>query len=283
MLMQNQINLYALLIEYSSGRRYLNLHCSIAETVEVIQAYVSDQNSSLEISGVEPFMKFPHTVKDIELHFGQLYSDDAEFYYTFEDDSSVSIFQIDFTAPPKFFEELSKTVTDENKELRRLLNVLLGIACPNFECAKCEYNNFCENRNFGETISDFNVAGIDKPFEITSVARADIGHIFDCAIAKSMTDLEMKTIASKMEDDYCDQLFWDSLKIITQHILDNRKSTNERCCRNCANLTADNTCNEGGFSEIGDIDKELTEDDCNAFTPINFETETVITKTEAQI
>ncbi len=47
MLMQNQINLYALLIEYQSGKRYLNLHCSIAETVEVIQQYLSDQNAAL--------------------------------------------------------------------------------------------------------------------------------------------------------------------------------------------------------------------------------------------
>ncbi len=222
--MQNTIALYALLIEYSSGRRYLNLHCSIAEAVDVIQLYVKDQNNSLELSGIEPYITFPKTVKDIELHFGELYSDDAEFYYSFEDDSAVSIFQIDFTAPANFYHKLNLNVADENKELKRLLNVLLGTACPNFDCSDCPYNNYCDNRNYGQTISDYKVDGIDKPFQITSVARADIGNIFDCAVAKSMTDAEMKKIASKLEDDYCDQLFWQSLKIITQNILDNRNT-----------------------------------------------------------
>ena len=40
----------------------------------------------------------------------------------------------------------------------------------------------------------------------------------------------------------------------------------ERCCATCANLDRnDNTCEEGGFSEIGDINRELTEEDCNAW------------------
>mgnify|MGYP000871783130 CR=1 FL=1 len=223
MVIQNQIYLYAVLFEYSSGRRFMQLHCSIAEAVKQINFFVEQQNTALKISDFEEFLKFTHTAKDIELHFAKLYSDDAEFYLSFEDGSAVSVFQIDFTAPPAFFEKLSQTVTDENKELRRLLNILLGIACPNFDCNDCQYNNYCTNRNYDETISDFNVDGIDKPYEITSVCRADIGNVFDCAVAKSMTDSEMKTIASKMEDDYCDQLFWQSLKIITQDILDKRQ------------------------------------------------------------
>jgi len=218
MVLQNQICLYALLIEYQSGKRYLNLHCSITEVIEVIQLYVKDQNNSLELSGVEPYLKFPYAPKDIELHFGELYSDDAEFYYSFDDGSTVSIFQIDFTAPPKFYEVLSKTVTDENKELRRLLNVLLGITCPNFDCGKCEYNEYCENRNYGETNPD----NLFTPYKITSVSRDDIENLFDGAVAKSITDEDMREIASRMEDDYIENLFWTSLKIITQDILDKR-------------------------------------------------------------
>jgi len=148
-----------------------------------------------------------------------LYSDDAEFYYSFDDGSAVSIFQIDFTAPTKFFEELGKNVTDENKQLRKLLNVLLGIACPNFDCSACEYNEYCNNKNYGETNSD----NLFTPYKITSVSRDDIENLFDEVVAKSMTDAEMKTIASKMEDDYCDQLFWDSLKIITESVIEQRK------------------------------------------------------------
>ena len=37
----------------------------------------------------------------------------------------------------------------------------------------------------------------------------------------------MKKIASKLADDYCDQLFWESLAIITKHIIDEKKKKNQ--------------------------------------------------------
>jgi len=59
-------------------------------------------------------------------------------------------------------------------------------------------------------------------FQITSVSKEDIIHAFkNTDILKrvkekvvEMDDSEMKELASKMADDYCEQMFWESLKII---------------------------------------------------------------------
>ena len=56
-------------------------------------------------------------------------------------------------------------------------------------------------------------------YPITSVCKDDIFHAFgDDAQAqeaiKKMDEGDMVTLASKMADDYCDQLYWDSLKVI---------------------------------------------------------------------
>jgi len=56
-------------------------------------------------------------------------------------------------------------------------------------------------------------------FSITSICKDDIFHIFEDddqaqEIIKKMDDEDMKHLASKMGDDYCEQLFWDSLSAI---------------------------------------------------------------------
>ena len=49
-------------------------------------------------------------------------------------------------------------------------------------------------------------------FPITSVCRADLESIgYDTG---AVDDSTMKELAAKMADDYCEQLFWDSLEII---------------------------------------------------------------------
>jgi len=64
-------------------------------------------------------------------------------------------------------------------------------------------------------------------FPTTSVSKKDIIHAFqntDIAdqvkerVAK-MDDAEMKELASKMADDYCNQMFWNSLRIIFEENL----------------------------------------------------------------
>lgn len=59
-------------------------------------------------------------------------------------------------------------------------------------------------------------------FNITSVCRKDIESILDKNIADSFTDDEMEYLASQMANDYCNQLFWHSLKIIAKNIIDER-------------------------------------------------------------
>ena len=64
---------------------------------------------------------------------------------------------------------------------------------------------------------------LDKPFKITSVCRADLmedGAGLSRTAALRVTDAQMERIASKMADDYCNQLFWSSLPIITEYVLE---------------------------------------------------------------
>jgi len=76
-----------------------------------------------------------------------------------------------------------------------------------------------EGNNMTESTKQF--------FPITSVSKEDIIHAFqntDIAdqvkerVAK-MDDAEMKELASKMADDYCNQMFWNSLRIIFEENL----------------------------------------------------------------
>lgn len=53
-----------------------------------------------------------------------------------------------------------------------------------------------------------------KPFEITSVAREDLEQLgFNTTKVNEAT---MRKLASKLADDYCEQLFWDSLQVIAE-------------------------------------------------------------------
>ena len=65
-----------------------------------------------------------------------------------------------------------------------------------------------------------------KPFEITTVCKEDIVQLINSyvddeddekyykKIVENMDDAHMKQLASEMADDYCGQLFWDSLSVI---------------------------------------------------------------------
>ena len=64
-------------------------------------------------------------------------------------------------------------------------------------------------------------------FPITSVHRDDLKSAgFD---VDKISDAEMKELAGKMADDYCEQLFWNSLKIIAGDILNFPKATDVTC------------------------------------------------------
>ena len=58
-------------------------------------------------------------------------------------------------------------------------------------------------------------------FPITSVCKDDIFHIFGDdseakEIIKKMDDEDMKILSSELSDDYCEQLYWDSLKTLVE-------------------------------------------------------------------
>ena len=66
----------------------------------------------------------------------------------------------------------------------------------------------------------------------------------------------------------------DSVEVITPKelswsgILPSVEVATPRTCRNCVHCLVDTKeCYEGGYSELGDLDQERTEDDCNAWRP----------------
>jgi len=67
----------------------------------------------------------------------------------------------------------------------------------------------------------------------------------------------------------------EDLKYIPQHQLKYLKDRSQKsiilaerqCYKNCKHFnTKGNTCQEGGFFEIGNPDREITKEDCRAFT-----------------
>jgi hypothetical protein len=59
----------------------------------------------------------------------------------------------------------------------------------------------------------------EKHFPVTSVCKDDLRVVFEdrpevWARIEALTDDDMEFLARKMADDYCNQLFWDSARII---------------------------------------------------------------------
>ena len=66
----------------------------------------------------------------------------------------------------------------------------------------------------------------DGYFPITSVHRDDLqAKGFD---VDKITDAQMEELADKMGDDYCEQLFWDSMEIIADSMGLPRKEIYQR-------------------------------------------------------
>lgn len=55
-----------------------------------------------------------------------------------------------------------------------------------------------------------------ESFEITSVSREDLEALG--YNASKVSDATMERLASKLADDYCEQLFWTSLDIIAEYL-----------------------------------------------------------------
>ena len=61
----------------------------------------------------------------------------------------------------------------------------------------------------------------NKEFVITSVTRADLQtHGFPDEQIAQLSDEDMETIASAMEDIYCDSGYWEDLELCTKRTLE---------------------------------------------------------------
>lgn len=86
-----------------------------------------------------------------------------------------------------------------------------------------------ENRNGFENCILSELTGELSNFQIIALSRDDLKAIgFD---AEETPDVDMITLASKMNDDYCTQLYWESLKSIAQECCDIPR----HLCLNCGN------------------------------------------------
>ena len=55
-----------------------------------------------------------------------------------------------------------------------------------------------------------------EEFNITSVTREDLADVgFDTT---NVSDETMERLAQKMADDYCEQMFWESMEIIAEYL-----------------------------------------------------------------
>ncbi len=64
----------------------------------------------------------------------------------------------------------------------------------------------------------------NKEFSITSVTRADLASAgYSQEQVACLSDEDMRTIASKMEDLYCDQGFWDDIVTAVEYVLERKK------------------------------------------------------------
>lgn len=61
---------------------------------------------------------------------------------------------------------------------------------------------------------------MSKPFNITSVARADLLDNFRPEQVAKFDDADMARLARKMADAYCEGSYWQDLKIIGDYILE---------------------------------------------------------------
>ena len=64
-----------------------------------------------------------------------------------------------------------------------------------------------------------------ESFVISEVSREDLDELgYDAA---KVSDETMERLASKLGDDYCEQLFWTSLKITAEYMNIPKKELNE--------------------------------------------------------
>ena len=98
-------------------------------------------------------------------------------------------------------------------------NIIIDALQEYKKCFKSKYN-IQEIQDINSALGSLsrNIIYLDH-FPVTYISKDDIIHAFPNnsevkTIVKRLDDADMKHLASKLGDDYCEQLFWESLKII---------------------------------------------------------------------
>jgi hypothetical protein len=116
----------------------------------------------------------------------------------------------------------------KKQALKRLEEIRKSIEAENIS-----YGEIAELQNLVEYIDKSDVvllewAGVpehkeetgDGFFVISRLHREDLKCIgYTDEQVDKITDSQMERIASKMSDDYCEQLYWSSLEIIAEYVL----------------------------------------------------------------
>jgi len=69
---------------------------------------------------------------------------------------------------------------------------------------------------------------LNKSFEVTSISRADLAQFFSPQQIESLTNADMKEIARKMGDLYCDLEYWEDLESTANTVLEERQARNTK-------------------------------------------------------
>lgn len=62
----------------------------------------------------------------------------------------------------------------------------------------------------------------NKPYNITSVCRADLQQILTSEEIARLDDGDMEYIARKMADAFCDTVFWEALEVLAEDVIEGK-------------------------------------------------------------
>lgn len=63
---------------------------------------------------------------------------------------------------------------------------------------------------------------MNKGFEVSSVCRADLQEHFTKKQIAKLTDRDMKWLARKMGDSFCDCCYWEALQVGVERLLEDK-------------------------------------------------------------
>lgn len=167
-----------------------------------------------------------------------------------------------------------KVFFDKKRAIEYIRESLSGISV-NTENTNSSNRTILEVKTLGNTIKKFYITALDTEeipgcveelinkecFNISCLSREDlIEKGFD---AKKITDKQMQRIADKLGDDYCEQLFWSSLKTIAEYEDCPVLFNHEEIIRKYIEEFGDDT---GALEMIDGPDWTFYDDDNNGYT-----------------